>query len=215
MIRLFLVRHGITEWNHNGVYQGQLDVPLSPKGKLQITALRERLREEQFTVCYTSALSRAKESARIILEQHFCPTHETPDLNEMSYGRWEGLNRTQIMEQFPDSWAHFIADPTRNAAPGGETRRDLQRRVERVLDDINREYQEQDATILLVAHGGSLRAIVASFLNLGPSDVWKLRLDNASLTVIEVYEDGGVLSLFNDTAHLSLRKLPPDRQPPH
>jgi hypothetical protein len=47
------------------------------------------------------------------------------------------------------------------------------------------------------------------------SEIWKLRLDNASLTVVEVYEEGGVLSLFNDTAHLGLRKLPPDRQPPH
>lgn len=213
MHRLFLVRHGITEWNHNGLYQGQLDVPLSSKGRLQITALRERLRDEQFTVCYSSALARARTSAEILLEEHFCPLLETADLNEMSYGAWEGLSRTQIIERFPEAWAHYVADPNRHAPPDGESRRDLQRRVERVLDAIAREYP--DGTVLVVAHGGSLRTIVSYYLNLGPSDVWKLRLDNASLTVVEVYEDGGVLSLFNDTAHLSLRKLPPDREPPH
>src|SRR5579871_5053344 len=103
MNRLFLVRHGITEWNHNGMYQGQLDVPLSTKGRLQITALRERLREEQFTICYTSALQRARTSAEILLEEHFCPLRETPDLNEMSYGAWEGLNRAQIVAQYPEA----------------------------------------------------------------------------------------------------------------
>ena len=213
MNRLFLVRHGITEWNHNGRYQGLLDVPLSSKGRLQIMALRERLREEQFSICYASALQRARTSAEIILEEHFCPLQQTADLNEMGYGKWEGLTRDQIIAQYPDSWTHYLLDPTRHAPLGGETRRDLQRRVERVLDAIATEHH--DDTILIVAHGGSLRAIVAFYLNLGPTDIWKLRLDNASLTVIEVYEDGGVLSLFNDTAHLSLRKQPSDREPPH
>src|SRR5579871_6272016 len=164
MNRLFLVRHGITEWNHNGLYQGQLDVPLSTKGRLQVTALRERLRDEEFTVCYSSALQRARTSAEILLEEHFCPLLESADLNEMCYGEWEGLSRAQIEERYPLAWAHFVSDPTRHAPPGGETRRDLQHRVEHVLDAIAQEYE--NATILLVAHGGSLRAIVAFYLNL-------------------------------------------------
>jgi alpha-ribazole phosphatase len=210
---LFLVRHGITESNHLGVYQGQLDVPLSAKGRLQIAALRERLRDEPFAMCYTSTLSRARASAEILLEEHFCPLQAAASLNERDYGEWEGLTADQVIERYPEDWARFVADPIHCAAPGGETQPALQDRVERVLDEIARTYE--DATILIAAHGGSLRAILAFYLKLDQYEVWKLRLDNASLSIVDVYDGGGVLSLFNDTTHLGPRKPPLDGEPLH
>lgn len=211
--RLFLVRHGITEANYLGIYQGQADVPLSAKGRLQIAALRERLRDERFAVCYTSALARARVSAEILLEEHFCPLRSTPNLNELSYGAWEGLTRAQVRERYPDAWEEFLEDPIIHAAPGGETNADLRARVTRVLAEIADQYQ--DEAILIVSHGGTLRAIIAGYLNLDPSESWKLRIDNASLSVIDVYAGGGVLTLFNDTAHLGGRKPPLGREPVH
>ncbi len=213
MNRLFLVRHGITESNHLGVYQGQLDVPLSAKGRLQIAALRERLRDEPFAMCYTSTLCRARASAEILLEEHFCPLQAAAGLDERDYGEWEGLTTAQVIERYPEAWDRFVADPIQNAAPGGETQPALQDRVERVLDEIAHTYE--DATILIAAHGGSLRAILAFYLKLDQYEIWKLRLDNASLSIVDVYDGGGVLSLFNDTAHLGPRKPPLDGEPLH
>jgi broad specificity phosphatase PhoE len=211
--RLFLVRHGITEANHLGVYQGQMDVPLSEKGKLQIAALRERLRDEPFAVAYTSLLERARVSAEILLEEHFCPLRATPDLNELSYGEWEGLTRAQVRERDPEGWRRFSEDPIHEAPSGGETRIALHARVVRALDEI--ADQHQDSSILIASHGGTLRAIIAEYLNLDPGEEWKLRSDNASLTIIDVYARGSVLSLFNDTAHLGPRKPPLGGEPVH
>lgn len=213
MNRLFLVRHGVTEWNHDGRYQGQIDAPLSAKGRLQAAAIRERLRDEPFTSCYTSTLQRARVTAEIILEEHFCPLEQTADLNEMYYGAWEGLLRSEIIERFPEDWARHGADPLRYPPTDGESRADFARRVERAMTAIARA--QRDATVLVVAHGGSIRAVVGTALGL-PMEAWrKLRMDNASLTILEVYEDGGVLSLFNDTVHLGMRKAPPEREPAH
>ena len=213
MNRLFLVRHGITEANHLGVYQGQTDIPLSAKGRLQIAALRERLRDERFAACYSSVLARARVSAEILLEEHFCPLRATPDLNEVSYGAWEGLTRAQVQERFPEAWAYFVEDPTRHAAPGGETRPQLQARVGRVLAEIADQFE--DASILIASHGGTLREMIGCYLNLPAEEIWKLRLDNASLSIVDAYAGGGVLTLFNDTAHLGPRKPALGGEPVH
>lgn len=213
MNRLFLVRHGVTEWNHDGRYQGQLDVPLSAKGRLQAAAARTRLRDERFATCYTSALSRARVTAEIILEEHFCPLVQLPELNEMYYGAWEGLLRTEIMERFPEDWARHKRDPLHAPPTGGEARADLRVRVDQALARI--ALDQRDATVLVVAHGGTIRAAVGLALGLPMQEWRKLRLDNAALSIVELYEDGGVLSLFNDTAHLGMRKDAPEREPAH
>jgi broad specificity phosphatase PhoE len=211
--RLFLVRHGITEANHLGVYQGQTDVPLSTKGRLQLAALRERLRDERFTAAYSSVLSRARVSAEILLEEHFCPLRETPDLNEISYGEWEGLTRAQVQARFPEAWAYFVEDPAVRAAPGGETRPQLRARAGRVLEEVADQFE--DASILIASHGGTLREIIGGYLNLPADEIWKLRLENASLSIVDVYAGGGVLTLFNDTAHLGPRKTSLGGEPVH
>jgi broad specificity phosphatase PhoE len=214
-MRLFLVRHGATEWNQTGTYQGRLDVPLNADGRAQVAALRDRLRVEEFDICYTSALSRAIESASIIMEDRSCPVVHLADLDEMSYGRWETLTRAQIRERYPDDWTQFIADRAHFTLPGGESQVDLASRVQRALHTILVEHSQTGANVLVVAHGGSLRLIIASCLRLGDVDVRRLRLDNASLSIVDVYGDDAILSLFNDTAHLGFRKSQPDRQPIH
>jgi alpha-ribazole phosphatase len=216
MIRLFLVRHGETDWNRDGRYQGQTDVPLNAEGRRQAALLRDRLRDERFTGCFTSALGRAVESAEIVLAARACPIRPTAGLNELHYGEWEGLTTAEIKARFADSWAAFIADPVRNAPPGGETRLQLRDRVVGVLDAIAAEYRGRDASLLVAAHGGTIRALVATILNISLDDLWKLRQDNAALTIVDLYSTGGELALFDDTAHLGPSKSSrPDRPPVH
>ena len=213
MARLFLVRHGVTEWNREGRYQGQIDVPLSDEGRRQVAALRDRLGEQSFDVCYSSALSRARETGQIVLGGRAVPSHERADLGEMHYGAWEGLLREEIIERYLGDWARFRADPIDCAPPEGESLRALQRRVSAAIERIAAEHP--DANILVAAHGGSVRAIVAHYLKLDLGAIWKLRMDNAGLTIIDLYGSGGMLSLCNDTAHLGPLKPALEREPAH
>jgi broad specificity phosphatase PhoE len=216
MIRLFLVRHGETDWNRDGRYQGQTDIPLNAVGRRQAALLRDRLRDEQFTSCYSSSLGRAVETAEIVLGGRDRPILRTSGLNELNYGDWEGLVTAEIIARFPDAWAAFIADPVRNAPPGGETRARLRDRVDGVLQAISAEYLGRDVSLLVAAHGGTIRALVASILNISLYDLWKLRQDNAALTIVDLYSAGGEMVLFNDTAHLGPSKSSrPDRPPVH
>ncbi len=215
MIRLFLVRHGITDWNYEGRYQGQVDVPLNAEGRRQVALLRDRLRDEQFTACFSSALGRARESAEIILAGRPCHVRQMADLNELNYGEWEGLTTAEIKARFPEAWNTFVVDPVHSAPPGGESRLHLARRVDRAFAEIQREFVDGDARALVAAHGGTIRGAVASYLGIAADHLWKLRQDNAALTIVDVYPSGGELALFNDTAHLGPSKSWPDRLPAH
>src|SRR5207302_9429667 len=131
VIRLILVRHGVTEWNLAGRYQGHQDVPLSDTGREQARRAAERLRAERITAAYTSDMQRAKETASIILGERNVPLREAAALREIAFGAWEGLTPIQAADRYPDEWAAW----TRNAAdagpPGGE---DLTRFAARVTD---------------------------------------------------------------------------------
>lgn len=211
MSRLFLVRHGLTEWNQGERYQGQIDVQLAAKGRRQAAALRDRLRNEQFDVCYASALGRARETAETILEEHFCPLHARAELNELSYGAWEGLTRAEIIDRYPRDWERHILDPAAYPPTDGESRAELRARVVRTLETI--EAAHRDASILVVSHGGTIRMIIAHYLGIDDNHLRKLRVDNVSLSVVDIYPGWGLLSLFNDTAHLLPGKPPLSREP--
>ena len=213
MNRLILVRHGITAWNANGRYQGQTDIPLNEEGLQQAQVTRERLRSEQFTACYTSALSRARVTAEVILEAHRCPISETPELNEMNYGDWEGLTRAEILEHYADNWKDMLADPLHVAPSNGESRLELQQRVARVITAIEREHR--NACLLIVSHGGTIRAIVSHYLRLPGVEARRLRLDNTGISVVDSFDGDGILALFNDTAHLGFEKPLLARLPAH
>jgi broad specificity phosphatase PhoE len=215
VIRLYLVRHGITAWNAEGVYQGQADVPLSDEGREEMRRLGDRLRHVEFGYCYTSTLQRARESAAILLAGRTCTVFASADLNEMSYGKWEGLTRQDIRACYPADWDAFMADRENQAPPAGESAADLYRRVRRFAASLAYHQTEGETSILVAAHGGSLRTLIAFYLGLANRDARRLRLENASLSIVEVYAGDAIVSLLNDTSHLSPLKSPPDSQPVH
>src|SRR3990170_2413628 len=118
MTRLFLVRHGATEWNLNKRAQGQADVPLAREGRLQATDTAERLARMDIDAIYTSDLSSARDTAHAIAAAHGLDVIEDPDLREIDQGDWTGLTPDEIRERWPDRWG-----PARhyNSRPGGES----------------------------------------------------------------------------------------------
>ncbi|MBN1876107.1 MAG: alpha-ribazole phosphatase [Anaerolineae bacterium] len=200
-LRLLLVRHGETDWNTTRQYQGQADVPLNALGRQQAVALASRLASESIDIIYASDLSRAWETAQIIAMPHKLPVHSDPRLRELSFGEWQGLTYFEMVEQAPDWVAAWNADRLHRAAPGGETLTQLATRVQGVLDDVLRKHPGQ--TVLLVAHGGSLKMLLCLLLQKSPREFWQFQMGNTALSIVQYRELGPVIYALNDTHHLS------------
>ncbi len=200
-LRLFLVRHGETIWNATGRYQGHADVPLSEAGYAQAAALARHLAEEHLDVIYTSDLSRAHATAKAIAAPHNLPLRLDPRLREMSFGEWEGMTFAQMEAEFPDQVSWWNADRLNRAPPGGETLGDGAAHVQSMLEDVLRQHQDQ--TVVLVAHGGTLRLLLCLLLNKPPREFWQFHMDNTALSEIEWGRLGPRIRRLNDTHHLN------------
>lgn len=146
MTTILLARHGETDWNRDGRWQGWADPPLNDTGRTQARALAEQLRATPFDAVYSSDLRRARETAEIVAAPHAVPVVADPGLREIDIGSWSGLTRAEIDERFPAG-----------ERPDGETR---DRHTARVLEAVERIARENPGRrILLVTHGGTMRAL--------------------------------------------------------
>ena len=198
----YLVRHGETDWNRARRIQGQSDVPLNARGRRQIAALADRLRGTRFSAIYASDLSRTMESARLLAAESETPITATPDLREFSYGEWEGLTVAEVEARDADRLSRRLAGRNEDfAGPGGENSYDVLERVRRFYEETAQRHAPGDS-LLVVAHGGSLRALLLCLLDLPTERFWRVRLDVAALSVVHSYPQSGVLERWNDTGHL-------------
>ncbi len=199
MLRLILARHGETEYNKQGRYQGQIDMSLNDTGRQQAAKLEKRLAQEEIHAIYSSDLPRAWETATTVASLHGLPVLAEPRLREMDFGEWEGLTYAKIQERYPQLLADWEADLLNVAPPGGETLSQVVVRVQATLDEITRAHSDQ--TVLLLSHGGPLRVLLCLALGLPPVP-WQFGLDNASISRLHVYDGNAVLTGLNDTCHL-------------
>lgn len=146
MTTLLLARHGETDWNREGRWQGWADPPLNATGRAQARALAEQLRDTPFDAVYSSDLRRAHETAEIVAAPHDVPVVADPGLREIDVGSWSGLTRKEIEQRFPDG-----------TRPDGETRDEHAARVLEAVERIARE--NPGLRILVVTHGGTMRAL--------------------------------------------------------
>lgn len=202
MPQWLLVRHGETDWNLQARAQGQIDTPLNATGLAQAERVASRLESETFAAAYSSDLSRVVETARPIMRGRDVPITTTKDLREKHFGDWEGLTFDEIRDKHPSGFNQMFSDDSDFAAPGGgETDKDLCDRAAAFAERTRAAHPDDD--LLIVAHGGTLRALIASLINIPPDGMWRLRLDNTSLSVLTFFDNGAaVLTLLNDTNHL-------------
>ena len=200
MVRLLLIRHAATAWTAQGRFQGQTDIPMSPHGRRQATALAQRLMAETLHRLYASDLQRAWETARAIAVPHALHVHAEPRLREMAFGRWEGLTYAEIEQQDAESLAAWECDQLHSAPPDGETLLQMTQRVRAAYVDMLAA--GQDKTVGLVAHGGPLQLLLCLALGLPPQAYWQFAVSPASLSELCIYEQGAILTRLNDTHHL-------------
>lgn len=158
--RIVLARHGETEWNRLGRFQGQTDVALNDTGRAQARALGERLRGRGVGAVVASDLSRAKQTAEIAAEAlGVTLLYVDAELRERGYGVFEGLTREECEARHPDEWATYlrtqIFEPS-GAEPRPLVRERMVRALERVVDRAGRAHE----VVLVVCHGGAMRAAI-------------------------------------------------------
>jgi len=200
MTKIFLVRHGETAWNNQLRYQGHSDIPLSEKGRAQARALSHKLAGETFNAFYASDLTRARETAEIIAQPHGLPVITKSQLRETKFGAWEGLKYSEIMERYPEVLASWTTDPLSTRIPDGESLRDVAERVMAGLAEIIENHPEE--RVVIAAHGGTIRIILASILHMDLNQYWRLRQDNTALNIVDFYNEKAIVSLVNDVSHL-------------
>ena len=201
MGQIFISRHGETVWNREGRIQGHTDVGLSEKGIEQATRLAERLKSVSFDAAYASDLCRASETAAAILQGREVPLHPTPQLREYHKGAFEGLTDSELRTRFPSEYPSYVAKDLDYAPDGGESTRQVSARMASAINEIKE--QHLDETVLVVGHGGSLRAAMMALLGMPLDANWRFVFGNCTLTVVDTYHDNAVLRLFNDGSHLS------------
>lgn len=200
MVRWYLVRHGRTAFNRDNRVQGHSQIVLDEEGLAEAECLHDRLAEVEFVAAFSSDLSRAEQTARIILGSRHIVLNTSPDLRELNYGLWEGLNVKEIEAEYKDDMSRFMKDDHDFAPPEGENVSHLIERTGRFLEQI--KGQATEGNLLVICHGGSLRGLVVHLLKLPLEFFWSLQVDRASLSLIDVYPNRAVLNLFNDTSHL-------------
>jgi broad specificity phosphatase PhoE len=198
--RVYIVRHGETEWNAQGRIQGHTDICLSEKGREQARVVSRRLAEVPFDVAYSSDLSRTRETAQVILGERNVPLHPTPQLREYHKGVFEGLTVQEYSLRYPELYQASLVNDLDFAPPGGETIRQTSARMARFGAQLKKSHL--DDTVLVVGHGGSLRSLIVALLSLPLEANWKFVMRNCALSIIHTYPDNAVLHLYNDTSHL-------------
>lgn len=181
MPTLVLVRHGESQWNLENRFTGWVDVPLTEKGRKEARAAGERLKAAgiRFDVAYTSALERAQNTLRIILEvvgQPDLPTAKDQALNERHYGDLQGLNKAETAKKFGDDQVKIWRRSYDIAPPNGESLKDTAARTLPYFESAIMPELKAGRNVIVAAHGNSLRSIVMHLDRLTKEQVLELNL---------------------------------------
>lgn len=199
---VFMVRHGQTNSNIDGLFHGATDVPLNETGHRQAALVADRISQlTDLRSLHSSPLQRALTTARAISTTTGLEPLLHRGLAEMDFGHAEGLTLMTMAERYPDIAARFTDMSDHDARfPGGESRREFHERVRVTLDRIVTEHSGE--RLVVVAHGGVIASLLSQILGEDPNDWRRYSIDNCSVTHIELATSGPIAHLLNDVVHL-------------
>lgn len=180
---LYLVRHGETEWNAEGRYQGQANPALNEPGQHQAERLAEALRDIKFEAAYTSDLDRAQSTAEIIGDDTQW-IFADPRWRELSFGEWEGKRFEDIAELDSDRLRDWVKDPSACPPPGGESLQEFSERVQAAASELCKEFP--NGNVLVITHGGPIRCLVAEWVLGGLHRMSDVHTELGSVTLMSV-----------------------------
>lgn len=187
--KVYLLRHGETEWSLNGRHTGVTDIPLTENGRKLARQLQPILAREKFVMVLTSPLQRARETCELAGLGTLASVDR--DLMEWNYGQYEGLTTEQIRQTRPD-WSVFS-----DGCPGGESPLQVSVRADRIVSRV----RAMDGNVALFSHGHILRVLAARWINLSASYGENFLLDTATLNVLGYYRESPAFKIWNAPLH--------------
>ena len=197
MARLVLLRHGESQWNLENRFTGWVDVPLTPRGVQEAKNAGDKLRGFTFDRAFTSVLVRANETLRLALDaigQSIIPVEKDKALNERMYGELQGLNKAETAKKYGEAQVKIWRRSYDVPPPGGESLKDTAERVLPYYEQTIKPYLLKGETILVAAHGNSLRALIMELEQLSREQVLELNIPTGAPLLYELDGTGKVVN---------------------
>lgn len=200
-MRIYITRHGETQWNMEGRMQGWMNSDLTEKGIENAKRLGESLKDVNFGCIYSSPLGRAFDTAKHIRGNKKTEIVLEDNLKEMGFGLWEGMEHSKIEELYSEERFNFWNKPHLYKPIDGESFQELFNRVGEIFNSIIMENSYEN--ILIVSHAVVIKAIYAIVKKIPLEDFWSHPfMYDTCLTLLETSEDGIKVVLEGDTSHL-------------
>ena len=208
-LTLYFLRHGQTALSRDDSFCGSgLDPELTPEGLEMARAFTAAYRTKRWTAIFSSRLRRSLATAQPLCNALGMKLEQRSELNEIAYGKWEGLIRENVAEAYHDDYVSWLADPAWHAPTGGELAITVARRSLLVIDEIKQRFT--DGNVLVVSHKATIRIILCSLLGIDVGRFrYRLACPVSSVSVVEFASEGPLLHSLADRSHLSdaLRSL--------
>ena len=201
MTRIFLIRHGETEWNASGRLQGNSNVQLSMVGLHQARLLAMHAPFHTVDAIYSSDLIRAKATADVLAARFNLKVQQVPELREASFGDWEGQSIKTLAEESPDDFEKFFTAPELCKPPHGETFAACQTRVVNAVRKVIAENEDKNR-VIIVSHGAAIRLLLCAALGMPIHKMWAIAQFNMALNVLRVDDGSITVEMMNSTMHL-------------
>ncbi|MEY8356385.1 histidine phosphatase family protein [Lachnospiraceae bacterium 54-53] len=203
-MKIYLIRHGQTDWNIQGRIQGSHDIPLNEAGRMQAKLMAEGMDSRPVKKIFSSTLNRAMETAEMIGRRQKVEICPLPQLIEVEFGKWEGLTWDEIRESYPREYLHWCMNPGEAYPPGGESRKEVTDRCMDAVKEILKATGGRDDAAV-ISHGATIAHLISCIIE-DTQEEEGIIVENASITTINynpLTEDFMLLEI-NDTSHLLL-----------
>ena len=197
---LFLIRHGETAWNRDKIFRGSFDIELNENGRNQARLAAQALESRPIDAGYTSPLSRAAETARIVLESHQVTALSHEGLLDFDYGDWTGKPDIEVAQQWPAEHALWNSHPDQVRVPGGDTLEEVSARAFAALEQIAARHDNQ--TVALFSHRVVNKLLIMASMGLGLERFPFIIQGNCSINQLERIPEGYLIHALNDTSHM-------------
>ena len=209
-LSLYFLRHGQTASSREDTFCGSgLDPELTPEGLEMAQAFTNAYREKPWQAIYCSALRRSIQTAQPLCDALGLTAQVRPELNEIGYGKWEGLTKDEVNQRHHDDYVSWLADPAWYAPTGGELAVVIAQRGLQIIEELKQGFA--DGNVLVVSHKATIRIILCSLLGIEVGRFrYRLGCPVGSLSIVEFTGQGPMLQTLADRSHLSeaLRALP-------
>ncbi len=201
MKKIYLCRHGESEFNAKKIVQGHIDTDLTENGQKQALALAKFLKDKDIKKVISSDLKRAFKTADIIAKELNLIHITDSRIREMHFGTWEGLSYEWIYKNSLEHFQNWLSNPVKYPLPKQESVESFQNRLKAFLEDIKNHDED---SILVVGHGGSIQGILCIALGLDMQNLWKFKHNNTGLSLIFANGKNFSVKYINMSYHIEI-----------